>query len=386
MIIQRNIELPKNISFFLFGPRQTGKTTLIDYLYTDGVYKINLLLNRQLLKYSKDPDLLIKEVAEKIKDGKIRFLVIDEIQRVPVLLNSVQFIIDHYGIPCIITGSSARKLKRGMANLLGGRALQRFLFPFSWDEIHEKYSLEEMLSYGSLPPVALAIENIRKDILNSYVETYIREEIHAEGIIRNIGSFSKFLDMAASQFGEQLNYSEVARECQLPVMTIKTYYEILEDTLIGVVLHPYRKSLRKRLSAHPKVYFFDNGVTNAINKYVGEIFDASLLGRLFEQFIVCETYRLIKYRQSNVQLFYWRTNTGSEVDILLEKNKNIIAAFEIKCSKTISGSHLSGLRSFRSDHPDVPCFLISRVDESFQLGHVKIISWQYYLVFLKELL
>jgi uncharacterized protein len=385
-MIQRNLELPKDISFFLFGPRQTGKTTLINSVFTDKVFKLNLLLNQQFLKYSKNPDLLIEEVSWKIKEGTLNHILIDEIQRVPALLNAVQFIIDTYHIPCILTGSSARKLKRGMSNLLGGRAIQRFLFPFTWDEISDIYSLEEILSYGSLPPVVVSNKNHRKEILNSYVEIYIREEIHAEGLVRNVGSFSKFLDMAAAQFGEPLNYSEIARECQLPVMTVKTYYEILEDTLIGVVLHPYRKSIRKRMSTHPKVYFFDNGVTNAINRYVEEIFDPSLLGRLFEQFIVCETFRRVKYTQSNAQLYYWRTNTGSEVDLLIEKNKKIIAAFEIKFSRTITSTHLSGLRSFMEDNPGVPGYLISRVDEPRSIGNVDVINWQLYFKVLAELL
>lgn len=383
-MIKRNIELPADISFFLFGPRQTGKTTLINSVFTERVYKINLLLNRQMLKYSKDPDLLIREVALKIREGEIDYVVVDEIQRVPALLNAIQYIIDNYGIPFIITGSSARKLKRGMANLLGGRAVQRFLFPFTWNEIMEFYSLEEVLSYGTLPPVVVARKNLRREILNSYVETYIREEIHAEGIVRNVGSFAKFLDMAAAQFGEQLSYSEVARECQLPVMTVKTYYEILEDTLIGIVLPPYRKSLRKRLSAHPKVYFFDNGVTNAINRNVDEIHDRSLSGRLFEQFIVCETHRLLKYRQNNAQIYYWSTNTGAEVDLILEKNKQLVAAFEIKYSGTITGAHLSGLRSFRGDHPDVPCYLISNADEPFVINEVTVINWQQYFILLEK--
>ncbi len=378
-MIVRNAELPRDRSFFLFGPRQTGKTTLVNALFNEGVFKINLLLSEQLLKYSKNPDVLIREVEWKLKNDRVQYILVDEIQKVPQLLNTVQYIIDTYKVPVILTGSSARKLKRGMANLLGGRAIQRFLYPFNWDEIKDVYTLDEVLSYGTLPPVVTAPENYRTDILVSYTETYIREEIQAEGIIRNVGSFSKFLDMAAAQFGEQLNYSEVARECQLPVMTVKSYYEILEDTLIGIVLLPYRKSLRKRLSAHPKIYFFDNGVTNAINKYSLKIKDPSLLGRLFEQFIINETFRHIRYRQSMVQMFFWRTSSGTEVDLVLEKDKKLIAAFEIKYSENISGTHLSGLRSFLTDHPEVPCYLISRVNSPYSLGQISILPWQHYL-------
>ena len=183
-MILRIIDLPRDWSFFLFGPRQTGKTTLVNATFQEGVFKINLLLTEQLLKYSKNPDLLIREVEWKLKHEGISHVMIDEIQKVPQLLNAVQYIIDTFKIPVILTGSSARKLKRGMANLLGGRALQRFLFPFSWTEIRDIYTLEEILSYGSLPPVVTAPENYRMEILTSYAETYVREEIQAEGIIQ----------------------------------------------------------------------------------------------------------------------------------------------------------------------------------------------------------
>jgi predicted AAA+ superfamily ATPase len=237
---------------------------------------------------------------------------------------------DKHNIIFILTGSSARKLKRGHANLLGGRAMQRFLFPFIWTEVKDIYSLERYLNYGSLPNVVNAPDEYKKDILQAYVDIYLREEIQAEGLVRNLGGFSRFLDVAGSQFGELINYNEIARECQLAAMTVRSYYEILEDTLLGFFIRPYRKSVRKRLSAQPKVYFFDNGVTNAINKHLPAIDDRFILGRLFEQFIIQETYRLLRYKQSDAELFFWRTNHGAEVDLLITKHKKIITACEIK--------------------------------------------------------
>ncbi|MFH1259348.1 MAG: AAA family ATPase [Elusimicrobiota bacterium] len=286
-MINRQIKLPKNRSFFLFGPRQSGKTTLIQQLFTKKIYSINLLLNDQFFKYSKQPSLLRYEVEKKIETKEIETVFIDEIQRIPSLLNEVQYLIDNYKIKFILTGSSCRKLKRGGANLLGGRAVQRFLFPFTWNEIKGQTDLTEILHFGSLPHV-FNQKNItdKRDALKSYCDIYLREEIQAESIVRNLGSFSRFLDMAASQFGEIINFSNIARECQLPVMTIKSYYEILEDTLLGFKLDPWRKSIRKRLGAHPKFYLFDNGVTNAINKYLDSISDPFLQGKLFEQFII----------------------------------------------------------------------------------------------------
>ncbi|MDP2866996.1 MAG: DUF4143 domain-containing protein, partial [Elusimicrobiota bacterium] len=188
-----------------------------------------------------------------------------------------------------------------------------------------------------------------------------------------------FLDMAASQFGETLSFSNIARECQLPVMTVKSYYEILEDTLIGFRLEPWRKSLRKRLNAHPKFYLFDNGVTNAINRHLDSVADPFLQGRLFEQFIAQETYRSLIYAQSEAQMFFWQTNTGAEVDLLIVKNKSIKAAFEIKKSRIISGAHLSGLRSFRGENKNVPCYVVCGCDQPYTLEGIDIISWKDYL-------
>lgn len=275
--------------------------------------------------------------------------------------------------------TSARKLKRGQANLLGGRAVQRFLFPLMWHEI-EKAGLEHFLRFGALPPVFLAETEADKiDLLNAYVNIYIREEIQAEGIVRQIGAFSRFLDMAASQFGEIVNYSTVARECQQAVMTVKSYYEILADTLIGFRLEPWRKSTRKRLTGHPKFYLFDNGVTNIINRYDHVISDPYLLGRLFEQFIVMETLKWIKTAQKTVNLYYWRTNTGAEVDLLLEQHGIITGAYEVKWSRTVSAAQLTGLKSFQEDHPETPCHVICNTDEPYRLGNILIMNWKQFL-------
>jgi uncharacterized protein len=377
-MIKRVLKLPENKSFFLFGPRQSGKTTLINSVFQNKVYKINLLLSEQFFKYSKDPSLLRKEILEKKKS--ITQVVIDEIQRVPALLNEVQYLIDNTSLRFIMSGSSARKLKRGHANLLGGRAVQRFLFPLMWREVSEKASLTHLLRFGSLPPVFLAeTESDKIDILNAYVDIYLREEIQAEGIVRQIGPFSRFLDMAASQFGEIVNYSTIARECRQAVMTVKSYYEILSDTLIGFRLEPWRKSIRKRLSGHPKFYLFDNGVTNIINRYDHAISDPYLLGRLFEQFIIMETIKWVKTSQKMISHYYWRTNTGTEVDLLLEQSGRLTGAYEIKWSKTITSAQITGLKSFQEDYPKVPCHVVCNTDEPYRIGNVLIMSWKQFL-------
>jgi len=377
-MVKRLIDLPASKSFFLFGPRQSGKTTLINSVFKNKIYKVNLLLSDQFFKYSKDPSLLRKEVLEKKK--VITHVFVDEIQRIPVLLNEIQHLLDTTRLHFIMSGSSARKLKRGYANLLGGRAVQRFLFPFLWHEVSDKVDLMHFLRFGSLPPIFLAgTEADKIDLLNAYVDIYLREEIQAEGIVRQIGAFSKFLDMAASQFGEIVNYSTVARECQQAVMTVKTYYEILVDTLVGFRLEPWRKSLRKRLSGHPKFYLFDNGVTNIINRYDRAISDPYLLGRLFEQFIVTEVMKAIKISRKMTNSYYWRTNAGAEVDLLLEQAGRLTGAYEIKWSKTITTGQLTGLKSFQEDYPEVPCYVVCNVDEPYRLGNILIMNWKQFL-------
>ncbi len=386
-MIDRIIKLPEKKSFFLFGPRQTGKSTLIDFRFTESVWKIDLLEEETFFVFTKNPSLFRKQAIEKIENGGIKTIFIDEVQRAPALLNETQAIMRKYN-SCrfILTGSSARKLKRGGANLLAGRAYERSLFPFTYSEIGDGFKLDDVLLYGALPPVIDADTDDKIEILSAYTNTYLREEIKNEGIARNVGGFSRFLDMAAYQSGELLNYSNIARECQIPKRTVQSYYEILEDTFIGFKLEPWRKSIRKRLSAHSKFYLFDTGVTNAINRRLTAPMDPQWQGKLFEQFIILETYRLINYLRSEANMFFWRTNHGSEVDILLEKHGHILGAFEIKSAQIVHSTHLSGLRSYLQENPDVPCFVISRANDAYKIGDIKIIPWRQYLETLSELL
>ena len=387
MMIQRLITFPKTGSFFLFGSRQTGKTTLVHARYTKDIWTVDLLLNDVFFAYSQNPSRFREEAIEKIKNDHIKTIFIDEVQRVPLLLNEVQYLMQNYPCQFILTGSSARKLKRGGANLLAGRAVERHLFPFVYAELKEMFNFEDHLRFGSLPAIYGKSDQEKQDILSAYVHTYLREEIQSEGLTRNIGAFSRFLDMAAGQFTELVSYSAIARECQIPVKTVQAYYEILEDTLVGVRLQPWRKSLRKRLVAHPKFYFFDLGVTNAINKRLTGQLDQLLRGKLFEQWIILETRSHIHYQGSEHSMYYWRTNHGAEVDLILEKHGKIIGAYEIKAGKRIDGSHLSGLRAFRGEHSDsVPCHVISDVPHSYEIDKIKIIPWQKYLSDLPSLL
>ena len=385
-MLKRCISLPQKTSFFLFGPRQVGKSTLIKEHFTKHIWTVDLLLNETYFSYSKDPSLFRHEAIHKIKNEGIKIICVDEVQRLPVILNEVQYLMQNFNCQFILTGSSSRKLKRGGANLLGGRAVQRFLFPFTYKETDNIFNLDDALLFGTLPPMIGKTAKEKIDILYSYVNSYLREEIQSEGIVRNLGGFSRFLDMAANQFGELTNYSAIARECQLPVRTVQSYYEILEDTLIGFRIEPWRKSIRKRLSAHPKFYFFDPGITNAINKRLTSPLDAQLKGRLFEQWIILETHRIINYEQSEANIFYWRTNHGAEVDLLIEKHGKLKAAIEIKSSSHIAGSHLSGIRAFREEYPNIAAYIVCNSKNTYELDKVKIINWKNYLKLLYDLI
>jgi predicted AAA+ superfamily ATPase len=302
------------------------------------------------------------------------------------LLSEVHYLIEKYpGIRFILTGSSARKLKRTGIDLLAGRAVERHLFPFVHEEIKQSFSLDRALKFGTLPALTdCEGDEERRDILEAYVHTYLQEEIKAEGISRNLGGFSRFLDVAAGQNGEIVNFTSVGRDCGVPVRTVQSYYEILEDTLIGFPLRPWRRSLRKRLAAHPKFYFFDTGVVNAVNKKLTAGLDPLWRGRLFEHFMVLETYRLLKILRSEASLYFWRTNTGSEVDILIEKHGRLIAACEIKSSALAGGPALSGLRSFHRDNPAVPRYVVSTASDAYKIKGVTVLPWKEYLELLPQ--
>jgi predicted AAA+ superfamily ATPase len=379
-MITRIADLPDNRSFFLFGPRQTGKSSLIRSKFGDDAWTVNLLHGDEYTRYAKHPAQYRLDALEKIRTGDTQRFVLDEVQRIPELLNEVHALMEERpGRQFILLGSSARKLKRGGANLLAGRAVQRLLFPFTIPELGLHFNLDDALRFGTLPPLFGLNDAEKQDTLKAYTETYLREEVQMEGFVRNLGGFYRFLEMAASACGELLNFSNIARECHLPIRTVQSYYEILEDTLIGFRLQPWLRSQRKRLVAHPKFYFFDTGVTNAINRRLAAPPDPRLAGRLFEQLIVLELQRHLHYTHSETRIFFWRTNTGAEVDIVLERHGELIGAFEIKAATEVSGNDFSGLRAFRNDNPTVPPALVYRGTQAYRTDGIRVIPWKMFL-------
>lgn len=377
-MIKRMANIPDTQHFFMLGPRQTGKTTLIkEYLANKGSNHlfINLAEEDKFFKYLKNPSLIRSEVQSSIKNQKISEVFIDEVQRVPAILNEVQSLIDTSSVRFILTGSSARKLKRGAANLLGGRAVLRELFPLTYLELSDQFSLEQILRFGSLPRIFQANSNEeRTDLLSAYITLYLKEEVQAEGLVRNLPAFSRFLDVAAQNSGELLNYKSIGDDIGIPGRSVQSYYEILEETLVAVRLSPFERSVRRRLRKHDKIYIFDLGVLNALQQTLASAHAPILRGRLFEHFIILETYRLIKYQQKELSICFWRTKDDEEVDLVFLKGGEPFLACEIKSSSTVTPIALRGLRAFHSEHPCVERVVVAPVDLSFQIGEVSVLS------------
>ncbi len=373
-MLKRTLELPARRSCFLFGPRQTGKSTLVRSILPSDAFSVDLLRYESFLRYSKEPSQFRKEAEARIEAGA-RTIFVDEVQRVPALLDEIHALIEKYGARFILTGSSARKLKRGGANMLAGRASTRRLHPLTMGEQGELFDLDRTLLLGSLPAVVVSPEDEAEDLLRSYGETYLREEIQAEALVRNLGGFARFLDVAAAQSGDILNFSAVGRDASLATRTVQEYFQILEDTLVGFRLEAWRKSPRARLVVHPRFYFFDTGVTNALNRRLTAPLNPVDRGRLFEQWVILECLRRLDYQQDEARLFYWRTNTGAEVDLLVEKHGQLRLAAEIKSKIRVAGADCTGLRSFEAVHPGVPCVVVSLVPEEYRIGEILVLPY-----------
>ena len=362
-------------SLFLFGPRQVGKTFLIKNSLTPDIM-IDLLEQSEYLRYSKDTSLLSAEVAAVSKNNCQ--IVIDEIQRCTDLLNEVQLIMGKRpGSQFILTGSSARKLKRAGVNLLGGRAITLHLHPLTHQELAGSFSLDKCLRFGSLPNVVLEKNDDDKArLLKSYVETYLKEEVQQESVTHNIPAFARFLELAAFENGNIINYQNLAREVGLHSKTIKEYFTVLEDTLLGFLFPPYTGSHRKRIVAHPKFYFFDCGVAGALR---GELTrdlapGTPPYGRAFEHFIVLEIKRALDYLEKDFRISFFRTSDGAEVDVILE-SAGKIWAIEIKSSAQPGPSEVRGLKSFMSDHKYDRAICLCRTPRVFNSDGIEFLPW-----------
>jgi len=328
----RKLSLP-NQSFFLFGPRGTGKSSWLKKTLPDACW-YDLLLEREYLKLLSSPDILIQEVAALVEKGNL-WVVIDGIQRLPKLLNSVHALIFKYEqrVNFALSGSSARKLKRNEANLLAGRAVNRSMFPLIMEEMGYDTATENVLRYGALPRIATLVSEgdigSARDVLESYVVTYLREEIQQEALTRSLDSFARFLRIAAVMNGQIVSFTQTASDAAVARQTVTGYFQVLCDTLLGVLLPSWQPRAKVRESAHPKFYFFDPGVVRALSGRLHEPLDSSEKGGLFETWILHELRAWISYARAGGELFYWRTAGGIEVDFIWQRGDKAVA-FEVK--------------------------------------------------------
>jgi predicted AAA+ superfamily ATPase len=370
-MITRLISLPRR-SFFLLGPRLTGKSTWIKSKLPDALH-LDLLEEANFQKYLSSPVALEQELLAFQKKRPTGWVVIDEIQRIPSLLNGVHAFLEKSSLKFALSGSSARKLKRGGANLLGGRATEMHFFPLTCIEIGKSFELASALRWGGLPAVYLAEPTEKKQILRAYVSTYLREEIQTEGITRNLPAFTRFLQLAAETVGQEVNYSSISRDTGVMSKTIAEYYQVLEDTLLGTLLPPWKKTVRKQLAGSPKFYFFDNGVTNALRENLNDAPPAEARGVLFEQWVIQEVRALLAYREFEGSCYFWRARGGNEVDLIIARGSKPVLAIEIKSTKNPGLKDLAGIRSFQEEYPKTPVVLITQAVRASMLGEVEAI-------------
>ena len=347
-MFHRKLTLPRpgTETFFLWGPRQTGKSTLLRETYREGRW-VDLLKAEEFRRYLARPELLRQEI-EAEEPSPRQQIVIDEIQKIPALLDEVHWLIENRGLHFALCGSSARKVKRGAANLLGGRATRYELHGMSASELAREFDLDRMLNHGYLPRIYEASRP--KRLLDAYVADYLKEEVAAEGLVRNLPTFSDFLDVAALSDGEIVNFSNIARECGVSSHTTKSHFQILEDTLLGRWLPAYRRRPKRRVIRAPKFYFVDVGVVNRLARRGDLVPGSELYGKAFENWVFHELSAFVSYRDFDGQLTYWRLASGIEVDFVLG---DMQIAIEAKSSARITRDHLKGLRSLVEDHPRV---------------------------------
>lgn len=350
-MFERLIDIPlKNRkSFFLFGPRGTGKTTWLLQQLPDRLF-VNLLQSEYYNRLTANPGLIRDMIPPDYTD----WIIIDEIQRIPELLNEVHDLIESKNHIFILTGSSSRKLRQKGVNLLAGRALTYHLHPLTAKEQGDAFQLPQSLHFGHLPARFNELDPQR--YLNDYVQTYIREEVLQESLTRNIGHFSRFLEVASFSQGSVVNTSDIAREAHIERLTASNYFSILEDLLIGVRLPVFTRKAKRKLIRRQKFYYFDAGVFRAIRPTGPLDSDAELDGPTTETLVLQELRAINDYLEANYQLFFWHTKNGLEVDFVLYGPNGLIA-IEVKRSAHVHSKHLRGLKEFKKDYPPANCYL-----------------------------
>jgi predicted AAA+ superfamily ATPase len=378
--VPRFLEVPHNYSFFLFGARNTGKSTWLRQKFTsETTWWIDLLNLEEEERFARSPQLLASE-ALALPDN-ITHIVIDEIQKVPKLLDVVHQLIELTDKYFVMTGSSARKLKCGGANLLAGRAFVFNFFPFSFLEIESFFDLNHALQWGMLPGIYHFNSNAsRISFLQAYTRTYLKEEIWGEQLVKNLDPFRRFLEVAAQCNSKIINYSNISRDVGIDDKTVKEYFTILEDTLLGFFLEPFSHSFRKRLSLKPKFYFFDVGIVRGLTRTLSSpiISGTSLYGECFEHFIILECFKLANYYYTEYRFSYLKTKDDLEVDLVIERPGQPLLFIEIKSASYVNAEDLRSLIRVKKDFPtsEFVCFAnISRA-QFLQQQQIMLYPWK----------
>jgi len=371
MELDRTIDLQGMLekkSFFLFGPRATGKSTAVRQQLSGHATVIDLLDSRLFLRLSASP----YDLESLIDAGKKKIVVIDEIQRIPELLNEVHRLIENRGLTFLLTGSSARKLKRGQSNLLAGRVWQARLFPFTWQELPE-FDLDRYLLFGGMSAVYLS--EYPEEELDAYVNTYLREEIMAEGLIRKLPPFSRFLKAIALSNGEMINFTKLASDCQVPPSTVTGYVSLMEDTLVGFTLPAFRESKKRKAIRTGKFYLFDTGITHRLAGTRSLDRNSDLYGKSFEQFIGMEIRAWLSYHRIKLPLTCWRSSHGHEVDFLIGRK----TAVEVKSTRRLTKGDWKGLHAIKEEEIFENYLLVSQDPMETKQGNMRAVHWKTFL-------
>lgn len=370
-----DIKLPEGQSAFLWGARKTGKTTYLKRHFPDSLV-YDFLKTDFFIEISKNPALLRERLLAKPKMALKYPIILDEVQKVPAVLDEVHWLIENKGLRFILCGSSARKLRRGQVNLLGGRAWRYEMFPLVSAEI-KKVNLLRVLNHGMIPVHYLQDDDNCKRSLRAYIQDYLKEEVFAEGLTRNISAFSRFFDAFGYSHGELTNYSNIARDCGVDSKTVKEYYQILVDTLLAMRIEPFKKrQSRKVITKASKYYLFDVGVAGCLRRCWLEDKKGVEFGKAFEHFLLMEIIAYRSYRGGDFEINFWRTKSGLEVDFVLAGGR---VALEIKGANRVDKRDLNGLTAFMEGHSPKRSIVICNEKEERLHGKIEILPWENFL-------
>ena len=364
-----NLQDAENESIFLWGARQTGKSTLLQLHFPNTRY-IDLLKSDEFERYNRRTSLLREELS-LLPENEL--IIIDEIQKIPELLDEVQWLMTNKNHRFILSGSSARKLRRSGVNLLGGRAIRKHLYPFVSAEIPD-FDLIKACNNGMMPRHYL-VDDAGKRI-HAYVGDYLQQEIKAEALTRNLKTFSRFMEIAALSNGEVVNYNNIASECGVSAPTVKEYFSILEETLIGYTIPAFTKNVKRRVIQSPKFYYFDVGIVNFLLRRRSLLPGSAEFGHAFEHLIMQELIAYIGYSESQHSLSYWRTTSGYEVDAVIG-NANV--AIEIKSTEEVHSHHTRGLKAFSEEFPNSRLIIVSMDKYPRRMNEIDVIPAQHFL-------